>query len=102
MRSSHKPQPFRSNQENIAYWLLASIILDLIILASGSIQEAAPHVSELLCYVEGNSDKIQNVNLNKQHNSRQLLILGHRFCPHAELDAFASKNLKHTHSKATC
>ena len=42
-----------SNQENIAYWLLASIISDSIISASGSIQEAEPHVSELLCYVEG-------------------------------------------------
>ena len=28
MRSSHKPQPFRSIQENIAYWLLTSIISD--------------------------------------------------------------------------
>ena len=46
-------QPFWSNQENIAFWLLASIISDSIISASGSIQEAAPHVSELLCYVEG-------------------------------------------------
>ena len=33
---------------------LASIILDSIISALGSIQEVAPHVSELLCYVEGN------------------------------------------------
>ena len=53
MRSSHKPQPFRSYRENIAYWLLASNISDSIISASGSIQEAEPHVSELLCYVEG-------------------------------------------------
>ena len=25
-----------------------------------------------------------------------------KFCPHAESGAFTSKNLKHTHSKATC
>ena len=55
MRSSHKPQPFRSYQENIAWWLLASIISDSIISASGSIQEAAANVSELLYHgnVEG-------------------------------------------------
>ena len=53
LRSSHKPQPFRSYQENIACWLPTSIISDSIISAWGSIQEAAPHVSELLCYVEG-------------------------------------------------
>ena len=52
LRSSHKPQPFRSYQENIACWLVSSIISDSIISASGSIQEAAPHVSELLCYVD--------------------------------------------------
>ena len=33
-------------------WLLASIILDSIISVSGSIQEAAQHVSELSFYVE--------------------------------------------------
>ena len=47
------PQPFSSNKKNIAYWFLAMILLGSIISASGSIQEAASHVSELLCYVEG-------------------------------------------------